>query len=57
MELTIEELHAVSHYFNQQPSLPAVVRELAVKMKEAVNPSPVAAKPMKAVATKKTTKK
>jgi hypothetical protein len=39
MELTNEELQAVSHYFNQQPSLPSEVATVAAKMKETLHPT------------------
>ncbi len=39
MELTIEELKSLSHYFNQQVSLPGDVQSVAAKVRELINPT------------------
>lgn len=39
MELTQDELMALSDYFNRQTSLPNGVKEVAKKMKELLNPT------------------
>lgn len=52
MELTLDELKAVSHYFNKQAGLPGDVQVVADKMKEILNPTETV-EPAKKVTKKK----
>jgi cell fate (sporulation/competence/biofilm development) regulator YlbF (YheA/YmcA/DUF963 family) len=52
MELTVDELKAVSHYFNRQVDLSSDLRELAAKMKDKLHPT-VVVEEVKKVSKKK----